>query len=47
MFASIGSDVARKFFNNDLESPIERVIKINNIPFRVVGTLNSKAIPWA
>ena len=38
----IGSDVARKFFNNDLETPIERVIKINNIPFRVVGTLNSK-----
>lgn len=38
----IGSDVARKFFNDDLESPIDRIIKINNIPFRIVGTLNSK-----
>lgn len=38
----IGSDVARKFFRDDLESPIDRIIKINNIPFRIVGTLNSK-----
>lgn len=38
----IGSDVARKFFNDDLESPIDRIIKINNIPFRIVGTLNAK-----
>lgn len=38
----IGSDVARKFFNNDLESPLDRIIKINNIPFRIVGTLNAK-----
>ncbi|WP_127131798.1 ABC transporter permease [Pseudoflavitalea rhizosphaerae] len=38
----IGTDVARKFFGDDLERPLDQVIKINNIPFRVVGTLNPK-----
>jgi putative ABC transport system permease protein len=38
----IGKDVAAKFFGENLETPIEKVIKINNIPFRVVGTLNGK-----
>ena len=38
----IGSDIATRFFGKNLETPVEKVIKINNIPFRVVGTLNSK-----
>lgn len=38
----IGTDVAKKFFGDDLERPVDKTIKINNIPFRVVGTLNPK-----
>lgn len=38
----IGKDVAEKFFGENLELPVDRVIKINNIPFRVVGTLKPK-----
>ncbi|QEC40722.1 ABC transporter permease [Pseudobacter ginsenosidimutans] len=38
----IGTDVAKKFFGDDLERPIDQIIKVNNIPFRVVGTLNPK-----
>lgn len=38
----IGKDVAAKFFGENLEKPVEKIIKINNIPFRVVGTLKPK-----
>jgi putative ABC transport system permease protein len=38
----IGKDVAVKFFGTSLERPVEQIIKINNIPFRVVGTLEEK-----
>jgi putative ABC transport system permease protein len=38
----IGSDLVKKFFGENIERPVDQVIKINNIPFRVVGTLNSK-----
>ena len=38
----VGSEVARKLFGDNLERPIEQMIKINNIPFRVVGTLKEK-----
>lgn len=38
----IGKDVATKFFGENLERPVEKIIKINNIPFRVVGTLKAK-----
>ncbi len=38
----IGRDVAVKFFGENLDRPIEKIIKINNIPFRVVGTLKPK-----
>lgn len=38
----IGTDVAKKFFGDDLDRPIDKIIKVNNIPFRVVGTLNPK-----
>lgn len=38
----IGADVVKKFFGDDMERPLDRIIKVNNIPFRVVGTLKEK-----
>ncbi|NML19278.1 ABC transporter permease [Pseudoflavitalea sp. G-6-1-2] len=38
----IGADIVKKFFGDDLERAVDKTIKINNIPFRVVGTLNAK-----
>jgi putative ABC transport system permease protein len=38
----IGRDVAVKFFGASLERPVDKMIKIDNIPFRVVGTLEPK-----
>jgi putative ABC transport system permease protein len=41
--AVIGRDVAVKLFGSEnLDRPVEKIIKINSIPFRVVGTLNPK-----
>jgi putative ABC transport system permease protein len=39
----IGSDVIKKIFGTtNPEKPLEKIIKINNIPYRVIGTLDSK-----
>lgn len=38
----IGKDVAVKFFGENLERPVEKIIRVNNIPFRVIGTLKPK-----
>jgi putative ABC transport system permease protein len=38
----LGRDVAVKFFGDNLERPLDKIIKIDNIPFRVVGTLKPK-----
>ena len=38
----LGSEMARKFFGSDPERPLEKIIHINNIPYRVVGVLESK-----
>lgn len=38
----IGKDVAVKFFGENLDRPVEKIIKINSIPFRVIGTLKPK-----
>jgi putative ABC transport system permease protein len=38
----IGSDLVKKFFGNNPESALEKIIKINGIPFRVIGTMESK-----
>src|SRR5689334_13142971 len=35
----LGKDVAAKLFGDNLERPIDKIIKINGIPFRVIGTL--------
>jgi putative ABC transport system permease protein len=38
----IGSETARRLFGENLEAPLERIIRINNIPFRIIGTLDEK-----
>ncbi len=38
----IGSDVAHKFFGENPETPLEKIIRVNNLPFRVIGVLDSK-----
>jgi putative ABC transport system permease protein len=38
----IGTDVAEKFFGSNPETPVEKIIRVNNLPFRVVGVLESK-----
>ncbi|MBC7851727.1 MAG: ABC transporter permease, partial [Chitinophagaceae bacterium] len=35
----IGKDIAAKFFGENLELPVDKIIMINSVPFRVVGTL--------
>jgi putative ABC transport system permease protein len=40
--AIIGTTVAQRFFGKNPESPLENFININNLPFRVVGVLESK-----
>src|SRR5882724_1101314 len=38
----LGSDIVKRFFNDNAETALEKIIKINNIPYRVIGTLDSK-----
>lgn len=38
----MGSEVAKKLFGQNPEAPLEKIIRVNNIPFRVVGVLNEK-----
>jgi putative ABC transport system permease protein len=38
----IGSDLVAKFFGGNPERAIEKIIKINGLPFRVIGTMESK-----
>ena len=38
----IGSDIATKFFGHNPATPLEKIIRINNLPFRVIGVLESK-----
>lgn len=38
----IGKDVATRFFGENYERPLDKIIRINNIPFRIVGTLKPK-----
>lgn len=40
--AIIGKDVAARLFGENLERPVDRMIKINSIPFRVVAVLEPK-----
>jgi putative ABC transport system permease protein len=38
----IGSDLVTKFFGGNPDRAIEKIIKINGLPFRVIGTMESK-----
>ena len=38
----IGSDIARKLFNKNMELPLEKIIRVNNVPFRIIGTMEEK-----
>ncbi len=38
----LGSDVSAKFFGPDPERALEKIIKINSIPYRIIGVLASK-----
>ncbi|HTQ64158.1 MAG TPA: ABC transporter permease [Puia sp.] len=37
-----GSDIVKKFFGGRPERALEKIIKVNNIPYRIVGVLDSK-----
>lgn len=38
----IGTDIAKKFFGGNSEKSVDRIIKVNNVPYRVVGTLEER-----
>lgn len=38
----VGSEIVKKFFNNNPEEPLDKIIKVNNIPYRIIGTLTEK-----
>ncbi len=38
----IGSDIATKFFGSNHERAIDKIVKVNSIPYRVIGTLGEK-----
>jgi putative ABC transport system permease protein len=38
----LGNDLVTKFFDGNPERALEKIIKINGIPFRVIGTMESK-----
>ena len=38
----IGYDVAKAFFNEDVDKALNRTVSINNIPYRVLGVLESR-----
>lgn len=38
----LGSDIANKLFGSNPETPVDKIVRINNISFRVIGVLASK-----
>ena len=38
----LGKDVATTLFGENAERPVEKIVRINNIPFRVIGVLKEK-----
>ncbi len=38
----IGDDVAKKFFGHNPEAPLEKTIRINSIPYRVIGVMEAR-----
>ena len=40
--ALLGSDIATKLFGKNPENSVDKIIRIGNLPYRVIGLLNSK-----
>ena len=38
----IGTDIVQKFFGGSSERAVDEIIKVNNVPYRVVGTMEEK-----
>jgi len=38
----IGSAIAKRFFGANPETPVEKIISVNNLPFRVIGVLEER-----
>jgi putative ABC transport system permease protein len=38
----IGTDIANRFFGSNPETPLEKIIHINGLPYRIIGVLESK-----
>ena len=38
----LGNDLVKKFFGDNPERALEKIIKVNGIPYRVIGTMESK-----
>lgn len=38
----IGFDIAKKFFNDAVDKAVGKIIRINNLPFQVIGVLESR-----
>ncbi|MDR3715760.1 MAG: ABC transporter permease [Puia sp.] len=38
----IGSEIAKKFFGPEPDRPIDKILKVNNMPYIVIGVLESK-----
>lgn len=38
----IGSELAKKFFGSNTEAPLEKIIRVNGLPYRILGVLDSK-----
>ena len=38
----LGKDVATALFGDNAETPLDKIVRVNNIPFRVVGVLQEK-----
>ena len=38
----IGKDIATRFFGENVERPLDKIIRVDNIPFRIIGVLKPK-----
>ncbi|MFL5748907.1 MAG: ABC transporter permease [Niastella sp.] len=38
----IGKDIATRFFGENAERPLDKIIRVDNIPFRIIGVLKPK-----
>ncbi|AEW03297.1 hypothetical protein A4D02_04590 [Niastella koreensis] len=38
----VGKDIATRFFGENAERPLDKIIRVDNIPFRIIGVLKPK-----